>query len=107
MDCVIGNNQSVFVFAASNRLNAIDKALIRKGRFHCLLHVQPPKYIECLQLFDYFGSKYKLDIQDIELLKSNYQVRIDAAGEAYVIHGAEIENLCKEMKLSKLRSTLK
>jgi len=32
MDGVVGNNSNVFLFAATNRLDCIDKALIRKVR---------------------------------------------------------------------------
>ena len=55
MDC------GVIVLAATNRIEAIDAALLRKGRFQYVLHVPMPNQEERKKLLQYFCDKARLD----------------------------------------------
>jgi ATP-dependent 26S proteasome regulatory subunit len=72
--------------------------LLRKGRFHQVLHVPPPSHGTRIKLLDYFGKKCSLSLDVIEatlvpLLKDG-------------MSGAEVENICREEAIRKMRLIL-
>lgn len=87
---------SCIVIAATNRLRAIDKALLRKGRFHYLLHVPSPGPDDRLKLLQYFVGKYSGSGGglDVDALRSRLREGMS---------GAEVEGMVKEEALALLR----
>ena len=94
MDGIDGNDNGVIVIGATNRIDCIDTALIRKGRFHHVLYIMPPNENEKIQLLQYFCNKFSLP----EQIKSYLSTRLMDG-----MSGADIENLCREesMKIVK------
>ena len=118
-DTDIGNN--IYVFATTNRLDSIDAALLRKGRFHHIIHIPPPNVQERVELVQYFGSKFSLNKKVIDELCASVSL-----SECYTTHsegnnisystnsnddddsmrelsGADIENICREKAMDKIR----
>lgn len=84
------DNENVIVMAATNRIDCIDSALLRKGRFHHILLVPPPNKDEKMLLLQYFCRKCQLLDDDYErILKCNGFQKEDMSG-------ADVENLCRE-----------
>lgn len=98
MDGVSGGSDGVIVIGATNRLDSIDAALLRKGRFHQVLEVPLPSPSERIQLVNYFGLKCSLSLQDIE------EVALQTKDG---MSGADVENLCRERAMARLRNKMK
>ena len=96
MDGIGGGRNGVFVIAATNRIESIDSALLRKGRFHHLLHVPFPSMEEKEQLLRYFGGRFGLDIDNMN--------KIAPMLNRENLSGADIENFCREEGMSKIRA---
>jgi transitional endoplasmic reticulum ATPase len=89
----------VIVLAATNRIDSIDKALLRKGRFHHVLHIPNPGQEDRLALLEYFTSKYGIS----EERKSGLRSQMSGA---MGMSGAEVENVCRETAMEVLRTTI-
>lgn len=50
----------IVVVGTSNRIDAIDAALLRKGRLNQLVEMKNPGRDEAVALLRYFAEKYKL-----------------------------------------------
>lgn len=88
---------NVIVMAATNRIDCIDAALLRKGRFHQTLFVPLPSAEEKELLLRYFSKRCKLESEDFErILKSPGFNRNGMSG-------ADIENICREAVISNLK----
>jgi SpoVK/Ycf46/Vps4 family AAA+-type ATPase len=75
---------------ATNRLDCIDAALLRKGRFHQIIHVPLPTAAERLALVHYFAAKCRLPEASIgSILASRAYAKAD-------LSGADVENLVKQ-----------
>lgn len=98
MDGIDGKH-GVVVLGATNRLDCIDSALLRKGRFHHLLLVPPPNEDEAPALLRYFAAKSPF----ILALRVDELVAVLRPG----ISGADIENLVREESMSLMRSVVK
>jgi len=94
----IGGERGVIVLGATNRIEAIDAALLRKGRFHHLLHVPSPDETTRMALLDYFANKCNLPLERVEELK-----RLELKEG---ISGAEVENVCREEAMRVLSAKL-
>ena len=84
--------------AATNRLAAIDPALLRKGRFHQVLEVPLPDAATREALLEFFAGKCNV--------KKNRMTELQALlreGQS----GADIENLCREEQVSEMRHLLR
>ena len=90
MDGIDGKGNGVIVIGATNRLESIDAAMIRKGRFYQVLHVPPPSLEDQNKILQFFANKSSLPHENIEALIKCLRVGMS---------GAEIENLCKESAL--------
>ena len=97
MDGIDGNDNGVIVIGATNRIDCIDAALLRKGRFHHILYIQPPSENERLQLLRYFCEKFSLPDQIEVDLRTKL---IDN------MSGADIENLCREESMKIIRTKI-
>ena len=117
-DTDIGNN--IYVFATTNRLDSIDAALLRKGRFHHIIHIPPPSVEERVELVQYFGSKFSLNKEVIDDLCASvsksecYTAHSEGSNVSYstnsddddgkrVLSGADIENMCRERAMDIIR----
>jgi transitional endoplasmic reticulum ATPase len=97
MDGIDGNGDGVFVIAATNRVESIDAALLRKGRFHHLLHVPPPTAKDKQAMVTYFGDRFQLPVET----KEGLQGRLVEG-----MSGADVENLCREAGMLKIREAI-
>lgn len=89
----------VIVMGATNRVDVIDAALTRKGRFHHVLYVgPPPDHDTRMRLLLYYAEKSGLAEDDHCMLKLEEELRRREAniGEDFIISGADIESMCRE-----------
>jgi transitional endoplasmic reticulum ATPase len=77
----------VIVIGATNRIDCIDAALIRKGRFYQTILIPPPNQHDRRKLLEYFLSKSNLSTSLTDSLEG---LLYDG------ISGAQIENIVKE-----------
>lgn len=95
MDGINGQagSQGVIVIGATNRIDCIDPALIRKGRFYQTIHIPPPNEAEREQLVKYFMTRQGLPEEVFPVLKARLWEGMS---------GAEVENICKEEALNRV-----
>lgn len=85
-----GTNSAVIVLAATNRVDVLDKALLRAGRFDRQVHVDLPDLTERVAIFQVHLAPLKLQSGlDVELL----------ARQTPGFSGADIANVCNEAAL--------
>ena len=85
-----GTNSGVIILAATNRVDMLDKALLRAGRFDRQIHVDLPDLNERREIFQVHLKPIKVDKQlDIDLL----------ARQTPGFSGADIANVCNEAAL--------
>ena len=85
-----GTNSGIIIMAATNRVDILDKALLRAGRFDRQIHVDLPDLNERKEVFGVHLRPLKLDISvDIDLL----------ARQTPGFSGADIANVCNEAAL--------
>ena len=85
-----GTNSGVIILAATNRVDILDKALLRAGRFDRQIHVDLPELQERVAIFKVHLAPLKLDEGlDIDFL----------ARQTPGFSGADIANVCNEAAL--------
>ena len=85
-----GSNSGVIILAASNRVDVLDKALLRAGRFDRQIHVDLPDLNERKEVFGVHLRPIKIDESvDVDLL----------ARQTPGFSGADIANVCNEAAL--------
>lgn len=84
---------NVFVIAATNRPDILDKALLRPGRFDKLLLIPLPDTAGRRKILDVHTRNMPLERVDLDMIAEKT--------EGYV--GADLENLCREAGLIALR----
>ena len=85
-----GTNSGVIILAATNRVDILDKALLRAGRFDRQIHVDLPDLNERKEVFKVHLRPVKTDSTvDIDLL----------ARQTPGFSGADIANVCNEAAL--------
>ncbi|MDO5036386.1 MAG: ATP-dependent zinc metalloprotease FtsH [Porphyromonas sp.] len=83
-------NSGVIILAATNRVDILDKALLRAGRFDRQIHVDLPDLHERKEIFEVHMRRLKMDDSvDKELL----------ARQTPGFSGADIANVCNEAAL--------
>ena len=93
-----GTNSGVIVLAATNRVDMLDKALLRAGRFDRQIHVDLPDLTERKAIFLVHMRPLKLEKNlDIDLL----------ARQTPGFSGADIANVCNEAALIAARHNSK
>ena len=86
----IGSNSGVIILAATNRVDILDKALLRAGRFDRQIYVDLPDLNERKEVFGVHLRPLKLDnTVDVDLL----------ARQTPGFSGADIANVCNEAAL--------
>lgn len=90
-----GSNSGVIILAATNRVDVLDKALLRAGRFDRQIHVELPDLNERKEIFGVHLRPIKIDESvDAEFL----------ARQTPGFSGADIANVCNEAALIAARS---
>ncbi len=85
-----GSNSGVIILAATNRVEILDPALLRAGRFDRQIHVDLPELSERIAIFNVHMSSLKLDKDlDVDFL----------ARQTPGFSGADIANVCNEAAL--------
>lgn len=85
-----GSNSGVIILAATNRVDILDKALLRAGRFDRQIYVDLPDLNERKEVFGVHLTPLKLDSNvDVDLL----------ARQTPGFSGADIANVCNEAAL--------
>ncbi len=85
-----GTNSGVIILAATNRVDILDKALVRAGRFDRQIHVDLPDVHDRKSIFNVHLSKLKLaDDIDVDFLSR----------QTPGFSGADIANVCNEAAL--------
>ena len=93
-----GTNSGVIILAATNRVDILDKALLRAGRFDRQIHVDLPDLNERKEVFGVHLKPLKLDKSvDMDLL----------ARQTPGFSGADIANVCNEAALIAARHNKK
>ena len=93
-----GSNSGVIILAATNRVDVLDKALLRAGRFDRQIHVDLPDLNERKEIFGVHLRPIKIDNSvDIDLL----------ARQTPGFSGADIANVCNEAALIAARHSRK
>ena len=85
-----GSNSGVIILAATNRVDVLDKALLRAGRFDRQIHVDLPDLNERKEVFGVHLRPVKIDnTVDVDLLSR----------QTPGFSGADIANVCNEAAL--------
>lgn len=85
-----GTNSGIIILAATNRVDVLDKALLRAGRFDRQIHVDLPDLNERKEVFGVHLRPVKIDNSvDVDLL----------ARQTPGFSGADIANVCNEAAL--------
>ena len=85
-----GSNSGVIILAATNRVDVLDKALLRAGRFDRQIHADLPDLNERKEVFGVHLRPIKIDdTVDVDLL----------ARQTPGFSGADIANVCNEAAL--------
>lgn len=93
-----GNNSGIIILAATNRVEILDKALLRAGRFDRQIHVNLPDLNERKEVFDVHLKPLKVSEEvDKELL----------CRQTPGFSGADIANVCNEAALIAARHNKK
>jgi transitional endoplasmic reticulum ATPase len=89
--------KGVFVLAATNRLDRLDPALLRPGRFDSLVELKSPDKPERLEILKVHTRKMPL-AADVDLAA--------IAGPEDGLVGAELEALCREAAFAAIREAV-
>lgn len=93
-----GTNSGVIILAATNRVDILDKALLRAGRFDRQIHLDLPDLNERKEVFGVHLKNIKLSRDvDVDLL----------ARQTPGFSGADIANVCNEAALIAARNNKK
>ena len=93
----LDHDNHVIVMGATNRVDCIDAALLRKGRFHQIIHVPLPTSTERLKLLHYFATKCAVSSSHMETLQLSLKEGMS---------GADVENVVKMDMMRLARSNL-
>ena len=89
-------NDKVLIFAATNRLDMLDKALLRPGRFDRKVQFELPEREDREKLFSLYLQKIKLD-GDIEKMAEHL------SKQSLGFSCADIANICNEASILSIR----
>ncbi|MCM1153233.1 MAG: ATP-dependent zinc metalloprotease FtsH [Muribaculum sp.] len=93
-----GSNNGVIVLAATNRVDMLDKALLRPGRFDRQIYVDLPELSDRVEIFNVHLRNIKVSSKlDVEQL----------ARQTQGFSGADIANVCNEAALIAARHNKK
>ncbi len=88
------NDTGIIVLGATNRVDMLDPALLRPGRFDRQVYIELPDMAGRKQILDLYANRVKLD-SDVDLM--------DVARGTTGFSGADLENLLNEAALHAVR----
>lgn len=94
------DNSDILVFGATNRLNILDDALLRPGRFDRKIQFNLPTKEERIEMLKLYLSKYPVE-GNLDKISNNF------AEKTFQFSGADISNLCNEAAIFSVRSNKK
>ena len=94
------DNSDILVFGATNRLNILDSALLRPGRFDRKIQFNLPTKEERIEMLKLYLSKYPVE-GNLDKISNNF------AEKTFQFSGADISNLCNEAAIFSVRSNKK
>lgn len=94
------DNNDILVLGATNRLNILDSALLRPGRFDRKIQFNLPTKQERFDMLKLYLSKYPVN-GDLDKIGNNF------AEKTFQFSGADISNLCNEAAIFSVRSNKK
>ena len=92
------NNDQIFVVAATNKIDLIDGAIKRSGRFGKHLEVKKPDEIGCRQIFDIHTKSLKLSDNITDDVKNDIAKNL----YSHQSSGADIQHICTESHMEML-----
>ena len=90
------NNEGVLIFAATNRLDILDQALLRPGRFDRKIQFDLPERRERVDIF-------RLYLRNIRLVGNKNKIADTLAKRSLGLSGADISNICNEASILAVR----
>jgi ATP-dependent metalloprotease FtsH len=94
------DNSDILVFGATNRINILDSALLRPGRFDRKIQFNLPTKQERFEMLKLYLNKYPIE-GDLENISNNF------AEKTFQFSGADISNLCNEAAIFSVRDNKK
>ena len=92
------DNDKVLVFAATNRVDMLDKALLRPGRFDRKIQFELPERGDREKIFTHYLNKLQLD-DDVEKIASIL------SKQSFGFSCADIANICNEASILSVRQS--
>ena len=92
---------SVIVLAATNRLDMLDSALLRPGRFDRTIEITLPSIKERHDIFNVHLKKIKINVK---MPQDEYARKMSALTPGF--SGADIKNICNEAAIVAARKNL-
>ena len=90
------DNTDILIIGSTNRVDVLDQALLRPGRFDVKININKPIYKERIEILNYYLKKLKIKKDDIN---------VERLGEQTVeFSAAEISNVCNEAALMATRN---
>jgi len=96
-----GTDESVIILAATNRVDILDTALMRPGRFDRQVEITLPTIKDRVEIFKVHLKKIKLNK---ELTREEYARRVATLTPG--MSGADIANVCNEGAIISARYNL-
>ena len=90
-------NDNILIFGATNRLDILDKALLRPGRFDRKIQFELPECKDRECIFEYYLNKLQIEGEP-KTLASNL------AKQSFGFSGADIYNVCNEASILTIRN---
>lgn len=94
-----GTDESVIVLAATNRVDILDSAVLRPGRFDRQIEITLPTISDRVEIFKVHLKKIKLNP---ERTREEYAKKVSTLTPGF--SGAEISNVCNEAAIIAARS---
>ncbi|MHA1311463.1 MAG: proteasome-activating nucleotidase [Candidatus Helarchaeota archaeon] len=89
----------VRILAATNRIDILDPALLRPGRFDRLIKFDPPDDEERYEIFKIYLKKLNIDSN----VRISYLVNLTGQNSGYQTTGADIKAICTEAGMFAIR----
>jgi AFG3 family protein len=96
-----GTDESVIILAATNRVDILDSALLRPGRFDRQIEITSPTIKDRVEIFKVHLKKIKLNE---EKTREEYAKKMSSLTPGF--SGAEISNVCNEAAIIAARESL-
>ena len=90
-------NEKIIIFAATNRADVLDSALLRPGRFDRKLTFNLPEKSERKDMFEYYLKKIKVEPEEVD------EISTELSRASLGFTGADISNICNESSIIAVR----